>query len=181
MRHRERGLSTVGAVLLAGVAGLVAATLLADWMIVDVKVPEEDLRIVVPVPLLALRAATALIPDEALEEATVPPEVGEQREQVLRAVAALHDAPDGIYVKVDSRDAKVTVEKKKDDLLVSVDADDARVRCAVPIDGVLNALERWDWKTADPSLAWRVLGRADIGNLVTVEAKDGTRVVITKW
>lgn len=181
MRDRERGVSTLGTVVLAGIAGLLVATVLADWMIVDVKVPEEDLRIVVPVPLVALRAAAGLIPEEELREARVPAEVREHRERVLAAVSALEQAPDGVYVEVDARDAKVRVEKKGDELLVSVDAEGARVSCAIPVDGVLDALEDWDWETVDPSMAFKVLGRADIGRMVTVEADDGTRVAITKW
>ena len=35
---RQRGISTFGAVLLAGTAGLLTATLMMDWMVVDVHV-----------------------------------------------------------------------------------------------------------------------------------------------
>ena len=39
---RQRGASTVGAVLLAAAAGMVTAAALADWMVVDVQTRGED-------------------------------------------------------------------------------------------------------------------------------------------
>ncbi len=177
----QRGVSTVGAIFLATVAGLAAAVALSDWVVVDVKVPSDDVRVIVPFPLFAARAATAFIPAEAFEDATIPDEVRQARPQVMQALRALHDAPDATLVRVNAPDAKVTVTKHGDDLDIAVDADDATVRCSIPIDGVIDALERWDWKTVDPNLAFRVLSKAGFGRLVTVEAKDGTRVVITTW
>lgn len=153
-----------------------------DWMVVDVRVPEPDnIHIKVPFPLLAGRLATGFIPDEALREATVPPELRQNREMVLAAIRALVEAPDTTFVKVDAEDARVDVSKRGSDLVVSVDADDARVRCTVPVDGVLEALEDWDWETFDPGVAFDILGSASMGNLVTVEVDDGTRVAVNMW
>ena len=80
----QRGMSTFGAVLLAGTAGLLTATLMMDWMVVDVHVvdvSENDdlqvdapLHIRVPFPLVIADIATGFIPDEALQEARIPPE-----------------------------------------------------------------------------------------------------------
>lgn len=178
----QRGVSTVGAVVLAGLAGVLATVLMMDWMVVDVRTPEpENIHIKVPFPLLAGRLATGLIPDEALREATVPPEVRQQREMVLTAIRSLAATPDATLVKVDADDAKVDISKRGSDLVVSVDADDATVRCTVPVDGVLEALEEWDWETFDPGMVFDVLGSASTGNLVTVEVDDGTRVAINMW
>ena len=65
----QRGISTLGAVLLAATAGLLTATLMMDWMVVDVHVvdvSENDdlqvdapLHIRVPFPLLIADIATA--------------------------------------------------------------------------------------------------------------------------
>jgi hypothetical protein len=46
---------------------------------------------------------------------------------------------------------------------------------------VLEALEDWDWQTVDPDLLFDILGSASMGNLVTVEVDDGTRVAIKMW
>ncbi len=178
----QRGVSTVGAVVLAGLAGVLATVLMMDWMVVEVRTPEpENIHIKVPFPLLAGRLAAGLVPDEALREATVPPEMRQQRELILAAVRSLAETPDATLVSVDADDARVDVAKRGDDLVVSVDADDARVRCTIPVDGVLEALEEWDWETFEPSIVFDILGAASAGNLVTVEVDDGTRVAINMW
>ena len=55
-------------------------------------------------------------------------------------------------------DALVEIAKTGDNLTVAVDADDANVRCTVPLDGILYALERWDWESVDPGLVFDILG-----------------------
>lgn len=180
--YRERGISTFGGVLLAALAGLLTATLLMDWMVVDVHVVEDTpVHVKVPFPLLIADAAASFIPDEVLEETRVPPELKAQRELVLTAVRALLESPDASFVKVDTEDAKVDINKTGDNLLIAVDADDATVRCTIPIDGVLEALEDWDWETFDPALVLDVLHAADNGNLVTVATDDGVHVAIKMW
>jgi len=188
--RRQRGMSTLGAVLLAGVSGLLTATLLVDWVVVDVHVNDisdhgsdvnTPLHIKVPFPLLVADLATGLIPRDAFEEAQVPPEARAQRELVLATVRALLDTPDTMLVKVRTEDADVDIEKEGDNLVIAVDADDAVVRCTIPIDGVLAALEDWDWETFDPDLIFDVLHAADNGNLVTVETEDGVRVAVKMW
>ena len=180
--HRQSGVSTVGAVLLAGLAATLATLLMMDWMFVDVQTPEpESIHIMVPFPLLAGRVAAGIVPDDVFRDAEMPPEVLQQREVVLTALRELADTPDATLVRVDADDAIVNISKTGDDLLVSVDADDATVRCKIPVDGILDALEQWDWQTADPDLIFDILGSASMGELVTVEAEDGTRVAIKMW
>ena len=179
---RERGISTIPAILLAALAGLVTATFLMDWMVIDVRPGDPEApHIKVPVPLLAARVAASFMPDEALEDAEIPPEVRQHREAVLGGLRTLIDTPDATLVRVDADDEHVLIDKVGDELRISVDADGATVRCTIPIDGVLDALEDWDWETADPSLVFKVLAAAGNGNLVTVEADDGTRVTIDMW
>ena len=179
----QRGMSTLGAVLLAGTAGLLTATLMMDWMVVDVHVIEEDtpIHIKVPFPLVVADIATGFVPDELLEEAEFPPEVTAQKELVLATVAALLDSPDTHLVKVQTEDADVDIFKDGDTLRISVDADDAVVRCHIPIDGVLTALEKWDWETFDPQMVFDVLHAAENGELVTVTTDDGVRVAVKMW
>ena len=179
---RQRGISTLGGILLAMVGGILTAGLIMDWMIVDVRTPEpESMRIWVPFPLVLGRIATAFIPDEAFEDAEIPPEVLEHREEAMAALEALLDAPDATYVKVDAPDAEVNISKRGDNIEISVDADDAVVRCTVPLDGIVDALEDWDWKSVDPGMAFKILGAADHGEMVKVEAEDGTKVAIKMW
>lgn len=179
---RERGVSTVGAIVLTGLAGMLAVLLAMDWMLVDVQVPDPDsMHIRVPFPLVAARVATACIPDGAMETAVVPPELRQQRETVLAAVRSLAEAPDATLVSVTAPDARVEISKRDDTLRIAVDADDATVRCTVPLDGVLEALEDWDWETFDPEMIIDILAAAPNGDLVRVEADDGTKVAIKMW
>jgi hypothetical protein len=178
----QRGMSTFGAVLLAGTAGLLTATLMMDWMVVDVHVVEETpVHVKVPFPLIIADMATGFIPDEAMKDARMPPEVKAQRKLVLAAVKALAESPDAALVKVRSDEASVDVVKDGDTLRISVDADDAVVHCNVPIKGVYKALERWDWETADPGIIFDILHGAENGDLVTVATEDGVRVAIKMW
>jgi hypothetical protein len=178
----QRGVSTVGAVILAALAGVLATVLMMDWMVVEVHTPEpENVHLKLPFPLLAGRLAAGLIPDDALREMTVPPEMRRHRESTLTALRALIDAPDATLVRVRAEDASVDVTKRGSDLVIAVDADDARVRCTVPVDGILEALEEWDWETFDPKMAFDILAAASMGELVTVEVDDGTRVAINMW
>jgi hypothetical protein len=179
---RERGISTIGAVLLAGLAGLLTATAITDWMVIDVRVSDPDpMHIKVPFPLFVANMATSFVPDEAFEDADLPADLKDHKELALAAVRSLLDAPDSALVRVEAPDAKVEVRKTGDNIEVAVDADDATVRCTVPLDGVLYALERWDWETVDPGLVFDVLGKADNGPLVMVEVDDGTRVAVNLW
>ena len=187
----QRGMSTLGAVLLAGTAGLLTATLMMDWMVVDVHVVDVShhddieldapIHVKVPFPLIVADVAASFIPDEALEDAEVPREVKEQRELILAAVKGLLDSPDAALVTVHTEEANVEIVKEGDTLRIAVDADDAVVRCNVPIDGILDALEDWDWETFDPQMVFDVLHAAENGDLVTVATDDGVRVAIKMW
>jgi hypothetical protein len=172
----QRGTSTVGAVLLAATAGLLTATLMMDWMVVDVHVidvSEHDgiqadvpVHIKVPFPLLIADIATGFIPDEAFEDARIPPEARAYKELTLETIRALLDSPDAEFVKVRTEDANVDIYKDGDTLRIAVDADDAVVRCNVPIDGVLEALEDWDWETVDPQMVFDILHAAENGDRI---------------
>ena len=178
----QRGISTVPAVILAAAAAMVTSVFLMDWMVVEVQTPEpEAVNITVPFPVVAARLATAFVPDEAFDEAEIPPGVKDLKGPVLGALDALLEAPDHTLVKVEAPDAKVEVSKQGEDLRISVDAEDAVVRCVVPLDGVRDALEDWDWQSADPSLIFDILAAAPNGELVRVEADDGTKVAIKMW
>lgn len=187
----QRGMSTLGAVLLSGTVGLLTATLLMDWMVVDVHVVDVSssdsleldapVHVKVPFPLVVASIASSFIPDEAFEDAEIPHEVTAQKDLVLASVRALLESPDAALVTVTTDDANVEIVKDGDTLRIAVDAEDAVVRCNVPIDGVLEALENWDWKTADPKMIFDVLHAAENGELVTVATEDGVRVSVKMW
>ena len=179
---RQRGMSTFGGILLAGLAGMMTAVVVTDWMIIDIQIADPDpMHIRVPFPLFIADVASSFIPEDAMDVEDFPPEIAANKELILAAITGLLDAPDTALVKVDAPDAQVEVSKMGDNLWISVDADDAKVRCTIPLDGVLHALEKWDWQSFDPDLIFDTLGKADNGPLVTVEADDGTKVAVNLW
>jgi len=170
---RERGSSTVGTILLAGLAGLLTAGLMMDWVVVDVRPTElEGVPIVVAFPLWAVRAAVSLAPLENMPEMRVPAELRRQRDMITRVAQELLACPDGSLVQVLTEDANVQVVKQGAVLRIMVDAEDAKVQCAIPLDGVVDMLESWDWETFDPSMVFDVLSHAPSGRLVHVDAED---------
>ena len=181
MRMRERGFSNVAAVLLGLAAALLVAPLLMTWVVVDVETaPPENVHIKLPVPLALIRAVVAFVPADEIPD-HLPAGLKEHRAEVLAALRGLLDAPDGTtFVTVDAPDARVRVAKQGRSLQVDVDADDAVVHCAVPLDGALAALERWDWEHVRPGMAVELLARAERGNLVKVDAPDA-KVSIDIW
>lgn len=176
---RERGLSTIPAVLLAAAAGMVASLLLMDWVIVDVDTAETG-RFVVPCPLVVPRVAAAFVPDDAFEGVEIPNEVREHRERVLAAVQALLEAPDATLVRVQDPEVHVEITKKGSLLDIAVDSEEAVVRCSIPIDGVYEALDEWDWRSIDPDLVFDVLDRAPGGTLVSVKSEEAN-VKVRLW
>jgi len=177
----ERGVSTVLSVLMAAMLGCVVALILMDWVVVDVEtVGEDGVHLVIPAPLLAARAASQLLPEELTRELTVPPELRENRDTVINALHALLEAPDRTLVSVSSPEADVEITKSGDTLQIDVHAPDAVVTCAVPLDGLERALERWDWQTFEPGLALDVLDAAGGGTLLRVDAEDA-KVVLSRW
>jgi len=182
MRMRERGISTIGGILLAGLAGMLTAVAITDWMVVDVRIADPNpMHIKVPFPLFIADVASSFIPDDALEVEEFPPEIAANKELIMAAVTSLLEAPDSALVKVSTPDEQVEISKIGDNITVAVDADDATVRCTIPLDGVLYALEKWDWESFDPDLIFDTLGKADNGPLVTVEVDDGTKVAVNLW
>ncbi len=178
---RQRGASTLGAVLLAAAAGVFAAAALADWVVVDVQTRGDDaMRLVIPFPLVIGDLAASFVPDRVLAEAAIPAEASAQREAVMAALSALVEAPDALLVKVQDGADHVEIHKLGDQLTIRVEADDATVRCQVPIAAVHAALERWDWQQPDPRLLLDILHGARSGELVHVEAEDA-RVTVRVW
>lgn len=178
---KQRGVSTIGAAVLAGLLGVATAAVMMDWVVVDVQTMDEDaVHIVVPFPLLMADLALSFVPEEALADATLPPELAANKEAILGAVRALADTPDAVLVRVEESDTRVVIAKEGDTLTIAVDDDADRVRCAIPINGVRDALEDWDWQRVDPHMLIDIVASARPGTMVRVESDDA-RVAIHTW
>ena len=178
----QRGISTLGSVLLAAVAGLGAGTILMDWVIVDVQTPQpEVIHIKAPLPLVLADIALAFIPDDAMQDMVVPREVRNQRDTVMAALAGLIDAPDGVLVEVTTPDETVNIENRGRKLIIDVETEDTVVHCSFPLAGIQKSLGDWNWEAFEPRMVLTALHHTSPGVLVDVAVDDGTKVKITKW
>ena len=145
------------------------------------RTPEpENLHLKIPFPLIVADVAAAFIPEVHFEEAEVPEEMREQRELIMSALTSLAETPDATLVRVRDGATHVVIEKVDGELRLAVDDSDATVRCSIPLEGIVDALEDWDWETFEPELILDILHATPNGNLLTVEA-DGARVAINMW
>lgn len=178
----QRGLSTLAAIVLSALAGLTTATFLADWAVVRVRTPGPEVHnLTIPIPIVLGDMAAAFLPQDLADEAEIPPELKENKEAILEILGELIDAPDGRLISVDSDEANVRIGLKKGEILVHVDAPDAKVFCRLPLKGLRKALEKWDFETIEPDLLLKTLHSARSGNLVEVDAEDGTQVTISMF
>lgn len=165
--------AAVLALPVAAVAG-VAAT---GVVVVDVH-ERQGHHIIVPVPLLAVRAAAAFVPDAHprmhLDDAAkhIPP--------VARAVLqALADAPDGELVRVEERNEQVVITKRGDVLEIRVHGDD-EVSVNVPLAMALQMLPD-QWNKLSPRAAVGALAYARYTDLVDVQSANGDHVKVSIW
>jgi hypothetical protein len=151
-----------------------------DWAIVDVRTLQpEKIHIIAPLPISLAKVVLHFvpIPDEKID---MPPEVVENKKVVLNALRILADSPDALFVKVNSREANVTITKKKDQLLVEVKAPDATVSARIPLKTTLKMLKKWDWKSIEPEVFIEVFDGFEKGEILNVDTKEA-RVKIRKW
>jgi hypothetical protein len=134
-------------------------------------------RIVVPVPLVAIRAAAALIPSQ---EAHLDLGEAEQHLGVARdVIQALADSPDGELVRVEEPEEQVVIAKEGGLLRIDVHGRGEDVTVAVPFALVSRALPT-DGGRLSPSALAGALGSARFTDLVDVRTRD-ERVRVTVY
>ena len=162
---------TIGLMLVPAI--ILGLLLSADYAIVDVREGGPDgMHIIVPVPLSLVRLALTFAPAEA--KYVQVPEIAEYAEYlpyVERMIAVLREAPDGVLVSVQERDATVLVEKVGDTIEVHVNDGDELVDVVVPLDAVLGILRAYDGEGFDTRDLIRAIGRAH-GNIVHIRTDD---------
>ncbi len=173
--------STILTVAVAAALGLAAAAFFTQWVVVDVH-PGGHHAFRLPLPLPMIRAAVALVPERAYENARVPEELAAHRRAITEAVAILRDCPDTTFVAFHCDDASVSVSKNGRSLRVDIDShhDKVTVRCRIPLDGLGRVLDDWDWETLDPGVLLGILAEAPRGPLVDVVAPD-TLISVSIW
>lgn len=146
--------------------GVVASS---SCVVVDVKKADAP-RIIVPIPLVAARAAAALAPDEVSNLEI--PEVAEYSELALRIVSELRDVPDGVLVEVETASEHVLIEKVGDELVIDAVSGDDDVLVHLPLEAVADILESYDGRELDTARVLSALSRVSRSDLVHVKTKD---------
>jgi hypothetical protein len=173
--------------LAAGAAALVLPVVLfvgaatqTSVLVVDVTL-EDGPRIVAPVPYALVRAGLALAPRDARRiDAS---EMADYVDDLRDILDALRDAPDGVFLEVESPDEHVVVSKRGDALQVQVtDADRTRIELTVPLGSLASIHRAYDRETGTlrTGAVVRALRQAPRGPLLHL-VDGGTEVSIRAW
>lgn len=166
--------AVVPALLLGG------AVMNTSVLVVDVQTPDSP-HLVLPVPMPLARAGLAFAPDEAGR--VEAPELAHHLPEAKKAVAALREAPDGVFVEVHEGDEHVRITGEDDILRVSViDGSRTTVDVRLPLAAVEEALDAYDVEEGsfDTSDLIAALGSGPGGELVHV-LDGGDEVSIRLW
>ena len=155
----------IAAVLFAGSAALLAG---CNYVVVDVTT--DGHHIVIPAPLIVLRAAVALAPEEKTRIAF--PELAPYRDAAQRVVEELLAAPDGELVRVENGEEVVSISKRGETVYVEVHERDQDVSISVPLESLLDLLGRYDEGGFHASDVLKVLGRLSKTDLVHVRTES---------
>jgi hypothetical protein len=170
-----------GAAVLALPAVLLAtAATQTSVLVVDVN-PENGPRVVAPVPYALAQAGLALAPRDVRRIEV--PELAEYVDDIRRALDVLQDAPDGIFVEVETPDEHVLISKREGALRVMVlDGDRTRVELTLPLATLASLPDAYDRETGilhTGALA-RALRKAPRGSLLHV-VEGETEVRVRAW
>ena len=160
------------AVALAVPLSLMLATLAStSFLVVDVR-PNDGPRIVVPVPLILIQAATAFVPEDEID-CDIPEEARQYLPMARAALQALREVPDAELVRVDTPDEQVLIRVREEMLEIRVRGrNDEDVEVNVPLDTaeqILVDVMSDDFHPADVVRALRRVSRTD---LVRVDTGD---------
>lgn len=170
-----------GAAVLAIPAVLLAtAATGTSVLVVDVN-PEDGPRVVAPVPYALAQAGLALAPRDVRRVQV--PELAEYVDDLRRIVGVLEDAPDGIFVQVETPDEHVVISKQEGALRVTaLDGDRTRVELTLPLGTLASLPDAYDRGTGTlrAGALVRALRSAPRGSLLHVV--DGeTEVRVRAW
>ena len=146
------------------------------WLNVNVLDKSDGTKIEVHLPIQLVVAVLNSVDAENLHGGKVQLDIEDADIDWPQLLAAVKDAPDGEFVKVDAPDAKVHVSKRAGTLYVNVvetAEDHATVNVTLPMT-MVDALKFDDANQIDMAALLTGLDQLPDGDLVTVEADDAT-------
>lgn len=127
--------------------GLVLFLLVQPWLIVSVKGEcTNGHRIVVPVPMTLAKVALLAAPEKTIEKANiaVPHDFPLDRKAALEIARSLRESPDGVFVKVDTPQECVRIEKSGNTLQVQVKSQEGNMQFALPLEFMESCIDSVD-------------------------------------
>jgi hypothetical protein len=177
-------LKLAGIALAVPVAGA-AAVASMGVLVVDVRQPgPAGHHLVIPVPLLPVRAAAAFVPPgtgavDLGHEKHLDPEAVQGMKMAGKILDALAVAPDGELVRVEEPNESVVIRKEGDRLRIDVQSKhDDQVEVTVPISLARTVIEDAQDGVVEPANVLRAVAACPRGNLVAVHSKNGEDVRI---
>ena len=146
------------------------------WLNVNVLDKSDGTKIEVHLPIQLVVAVLNSVDAENLHGGKVQLDIEDADIDWPQLLAAVKDAPDGEFVKVDAPDAKVQVSKRAGTLYVNVvetAEDHATVNVTLPM-AMVDALKFDDANQIDMAALLTGLDQLPDGDIVTVEADDAT-------
>lgn len=166
--------------VIAAAALLAAAPLRAAdpdrWLNVNVLDKSDGTKVEVHLPIQLVVAVLNSVDAENFHGGKVQLDIEDADIDWPQLLAAVKDAPDGEFVKVDAPDGKVQVSKRAGTLYVNVvesSEEHATVNVTLPV-AMIDALKFDDANQIDMAALLTGLDQLPNGDLVTVEADDAT-------
>jgi len=166
--------TAIAAVAILAVAALASATEEIRWINVNVTEPSSNTNVEVHLPLKLVLSVIEGIKVDNFDAGKVDIELDDVDIDWPQILAALKDAPDGEFVKVDSDDAKVRIRKSEGTVYIhatEIDGDNAVVEVNLP-ESMLSALIIDDNNQIDVAAMLKGFSDLPSGELVRVTSDD---------
>ena len=169
-------------IILLAVALMVAGTALATdstrWLNVHVTEQHAGTNVEVHLPLSLVLSVLKSVDVDHFHAGKVDLEIDDADIDWPQLLAAIKDAPDGDFVKVDADDANVLVSKRGGTLTINVteigeEGENAVVKVTLP-DTIIDALSIDEENRIDLAVLLQSFEQLPDGDLVTVDADDAT-------
>lgn len=151
-----------------------------QWLVVYVDSPKDlCVPIVIPVPMSAVSAATAFIP-EADQKIDMPKDLPVDLEKAAEVIRVLRDCPDTDFVRVTTPTENVLIRKEGDRLRILVKTERENVKVEVPFEFIEEALQTMKSQDVTTGQLADSLSHLRYTQVVTVDTPD-QKVRIWSW
>jgi len=170
----KRLIALAAALTMAGAA--LASEPAARWLNVKVNAVEDNARVSIRVPLSVVDAVLRAVTTDEMAGGKIRLDDRDADIDWPALLAALKDAPDARYLKVESDDGDVDITKLGETLRIDVRErgdEKATVHVMLPT-ALLGAISIDEENRLDVAALLQALDRETVGDLVTVEAPDAS-------